>query len=919
VPSNLNRVFPRSLQTLFHLGSLTGITDGQLVERFVLRDGEASESAFAALVERHGPLVWSTCRAVLRDDHATADAFQATFLVLVRKAGSLWVRDSIGPWLHRVALRAAIQAKRETNRRQQAEQTAAALSAEWIDCGMPDDSADVIHHEIDRLSERYRVVIVLCDIEERSLEEAARHLRCPVGTVKSRLARARQRLRDALQRRGVAPAAIPTAVFRNASVSLSSLPQGLAPSTVRSALLFATDPIKAAHGVSNMTYTSAEGVLKVMILAKLYRATLGIAAASGLLVLAWLAHQHQAIAERPQVEAPVADQKTASRTVDLEGNWIVRCYPPGQAFGLIKIEGSAQRAHATLLSIMMHDFYRHAQSKVDGLRIDEKTVRFTLQLQGSRPTQTGTFNVIAYLPMEEANPKALWGSMEVQKGLVYPAKMERTDRTELDAKEDLESAPENVDRKRLIQAKDPAKRMEIGERMLKNYKDTPVAPLAAWVLAITQAEAKAPETEVRVLIDQAARLAARYGPEMEISAINVIVWNLVGMAEREDLILEYARKAVAKLSPSDSVALQTSTLKNLSSALRRARKIDESKAIAEADILVDRIAKLGASGGDASVRADQVKPNVKRDHVPWARNFAAARKEAKATGKLIMVDFYTETCGWCKRLDSDVFPQPAVGEAMRPFVPVKVDAEDGEGRPLAVQYQAHISGYPAIIFLDPAIEDPRDSRIVGKVPGFMPAGCFVEQLDTIARLPRDVKKLEEHHNAHPEDMDALRQLVTALTMQSRTKEATELADRAKDAHSDPDLDRWAAVYNTLGDECMLRLRPNEAARWFTRAAHVAKRPIDIYSAILGAGFVAALERKGEIFAQELEAAARVPGVANSEREFAKELLGMLVKPLAGSATVGEAAAALKRLDGGGSQTPGEQSHSAEKGETSKPN
>jgi hypothetical protein len=85
VPSNLNRVFPRGLQTLFHLGSLTGITDGQLLERFARRDGEASESAFAALVERHGPLVWSTCRAVLRDDHATADAFQATFLVLVPK------------------------------------------------------------------------------------------------------------------------------------------------------------------------------------------------------------------------------------------------------------------------------------------------------------------------------------------------------------------------------------------------------------------------------------------------------------------------------------------------------------------------------------------------------------------------------------------------------------------------------------------------------------------------------------------------------------------------------------------------------------------------------------------------------------------------------------------------------------------
>ena len=124
VSRNQNRVIQHSLQSLFQVGSLTGVTDGQLLERFARRDGEASESAFAALVERHTPLVWGTCRAVLRDDHDAGDAFQATFLVLVRKAGSLWVCDSIGPWLHRVALRAAIQTKREKHRRRRVEQLA---------------------------------------------------------------------------------------------------------------------------------------------------------------------------------------------------------------------------------------------------------------------------------------------------------------------------------------------------------------------------------------------------------------------------------------------------------------------------------------------------------------------------------------------------------------------------------------------------------------------------------------------------------------------------------------------------------------------------------------------------------------------------------------------------------------------------
>jgi DNA-directed RNA polymerase specialized sigma24 family protein len=84
VPPNRTRAVPRGLQTLFHTGSLVGVTDGQLLERFAARDGEASESAFAALVERHAALVWRTCRAVLRDEHEAADAFQATFLVLVR-------------------------------------------------------------------------------------------------------------------------------------------------------------------------------------------------------------------------------------------------------------------------------------------------------------------------------------------------------------------------------------------------------------------------------------------------------------------------------------------------------------------------------------------------------------------------------------------------------------------------------------------------------------------------------------------------------------------------------------------------------------------------------------------------------------------------------------------------------------------
>ena len=97
----------RQLSELFDEGVTGAVTDGQLLERFATRRGEASEHAFAALVERHGPVVLRLCRSILRDEHEAQDAFQATFLVLAQRAGSLWVRDSIGPWIHSVAYRVA--------------------------------------------------------------------------------------------------------------------------------------------------------------------------------------------------------------------------------------------------------------------------------------------------------------------------------------------------------------------------------------------------------------------------------------------------------------------------------------------------------------------------------------------------------------------------------------------------------------------------------------------------------------------------------------------------------------------------------------------------------------------------------------------------------------------------------------------
>ncbi len=456
--------------------------------------------------------------------------------------------------------------------------------------------------------------------------------------------------------------------------------------------------------------------------------------------------------------------------------------------------------------------------------------------------------VIALLPADRENPEALRGSMDFAGRNQFPVKLERTDRTEIDRQDGLTPEPAVAEIRRLNRTKPPAERREIFLSILDKFGDSPVAPVAAWVLAIERAEARAPDDEVRAAIDRAVRVAAPYGREMEVGAINVVVRNLVGMAEREGVVLDYARKAVAMLHPDDPEALQIASLRNLASALRKSSKIDDAKAAAEVRAIDERIARLAhPAPGHAPGTADG-------EAIPWARNFAAARQQARAAGKPIMVNFYTQRCAWCKRLDAEVFPRPAVAEAMRAFVPVKVNAEDGEGRPLAERYQAHIQGYPAILFLDPTIDDPRDSRIVGKIPGFMPAASFAEQLETIARLPNDVDQLVK--KAHPDDGDAMRLLATALAMRGRVQEAIALIDRAWGPGSDPNFDRWAAVYNTLGDEVMLNMKPAEAAEWYSKAGRVAKRPIDVYNAHLGAGFVASLQRKGDLAARELEAAAR---------------------------------------------------------------
>jgi RNA polymerase sigma factor (sigma-70 family) len=231
----------RHLRRLFDAGSAVGLSDGELLERLVATDSESAEAAVETILARHGSTVLTVCRQVLGDVHAAEDAFQATFLVLIRRAGSLRIREngSLGSWLYGVAYRTALKARRSTARRRAREHRVAVPEAKagpWgADGAERDELGTVLHDEVNRLPARYRVPVVLCYFEGRTHDEAAATLQWPVGTVRSNLSRARDLLRSRLTGRGLAPAGLIGAT-RIKSAAQAEVPAALRTATVAAAI-----------------------------------------------------------------------------------------------------------------------------------------------------------------------------------------------------------------------------------------------------------------------------------------------------------------------------------------------------------------------------------------------------------------------------------------------------------------------------------------------------------------------------------------------------------------------------------------------------------------------------------------------------------------------------------------------------------
>jgi RNA polymerase sigma factor (sigma-70 family) len=222
--------FMRYLKRVATAGNAAGSTDGWLLERFTR---ERDEAAFEELVQRHGPMVMGVCRRVLGDPHDAEDAFQAAFLVLIRRARTIHKQQSVGSWLHGVACRTARKARATAARRRHHESAAATPPAP-VD--PPDASLNefrlIVDEEVLRLPERYRAPFVLCYLEGVTYQEAARILACPLGTLAARLSRARSRLQKQLTRRGLGLSVAAV----GAALAVSAAPAAV-PAPLRTALL----------------------------------------------------------------------------------------------------------------------------------------------------------------------------------------------------------------------------------------------------------------------------------------------------------------------------------------------------------------------------------------------------------------------------------------------------------------------------------------------------------------------------------------------------------------------------------------------------------------------------------------------------------------------------------------------------------
>ena len=288
----------------------TGQTDGQLLADYIDRGDQA---ALTALVRQHGPMVWSVCRRLLDNYHDAEDAFQATFLVLVRRAAVIRPRERVANWLygvaHQTALKARSTAAKTKGRQKQVNFMPDPASTEQ---DLMRDLRAVIDQELSSLPDKYRTLIVLCDLEDKTRKEAARQLGCPEGTVAGRLARARTILAKRLARHGLAVSGGALAALSQQAASAGE-PSWVMSSTINAASQFATG--QAAGLISVRVADLTRGVLRNMYLTKL-KTVMMIILAVGVMAVTAVGFAYRATATEPNSteNKPVQPNSAAERS-----------------------------------------------------------------------------------------------------------------------------------------------------------------------------------------------------------------------------------------------------------------------------------------------------------------------------------------------------------------------------------------------------------------------------------------------------------------------------------------------------------------------------------------------------------------------------------------------------------------------------
>ncbi|WP_435021184.1 RNA polymerase sigma factor [Tundrisphaera sp. TA3] len=319
-----------SIGSVFGVGASAGLDDARLIERFLAGRGEAAEAAFEALVIRHGPMVLGVCRRTLRDADAAQDAFQATFLVLATRAGSIRCRDGLAGWLYGVARKVATRAKADAARRRLREREAGTQLRPEPSPGPEPDELAALFEEINRLPGTYRDPVILCHLDGMTYEAAARELGCPLGTLSIRLKRARERLRTRLERRGLD---VPASVLAAGRVAGSSAPPAAwAGQVARSAVAWKVGGTAA----SGMVPAAVSALARRTIMAMRFQVLgLGVLALGGVAVAASASLAMIPGADRPDAPATKAEAKPARSWVQtLPGGAKVRLvgvstYPSG--------------------------------------------------------------------------------------------------------------------------------------------------------------------------------------------------------------------------------------------------------------------------------------------------------------------------------------------------------------------------------------------------------------------------------------------------------------------------------------------------------------------------------------------------------------------------------------------------------------